>query len=342
MNKYTQYELEDFLTDEWFIKWVKKPTWESEIFWEKWLKKNPEKQPLINKARIIIESAHYDEPGYNLKSYNRILENVLNNSYSFRHPVSRRKSGRKSVIFTLTATMALIIVFSFFLIKNGYRKDVLPSYQTVVKSNEKGVKSNFTLPDGTKVYLNSGSRLTFSQPFKRSHVSLAGEAFFEVAEDPANPFTVNSKGIDITALGTSFNVRAFAGEEKVSVVLLEGKVSVDMKNQRSFDSKLINPGEKISLDVTGGEVNISEIDHDNDYVWKDGILVFGQVSFEKFVAEIERWYGVHVIVNSPPKKQWRFKGRFEKQSLEVVLESARYTEGLNYTINKKEVQITFN
>lgn len=342
MNKYTQYKLEDFLTDEWFIKWVKEPTWESEIFWDKWLKNNPDKQQVINDARAIIENVRYDEPEYNLKSYNRILESVLINRHSFRHKAEKRNSNSKRIISTLAAVMALIMVFSFFLFKNNYKKDILTSHDVIVKSTEKGIKSNFMLPDGTKVYLNSESRLTFSQPFDKRHVSLVGEAFFEVAEDPSNPFMVNSNEINVTALGTIFNIRAFPGEEKINVMLIEGKVRVDMRRAEGFDSKVMNPGEKISISISDDEVSHLKVDPHNDYVWKEGILVFSEVSFEKFVAEIERWYGVHVIVNTPPQKKWNFKGRFENESLQVVLESAGYTEGLIYSINGKEVQLTFN
>lgn len=242
----------------------------------------------------------------------------------------------------MTAVIALIMVFSFFLIKNIDKQELPLPHKTIVKSTEKGIKSNFMLPDGTRVYLNSESRVTFSQPFDTRNVLLVGEAFFEVAEDRANPFIVNSNGINVTALGTAFNIRAFPGEEKVNVMLIEGKVRVDMEKALGFDSKLMNPGEKISIDVTDGAINHSKVDPHNDYAWKEGILVFRQVSFEKFVAEIERWYGVHVTVNTLPQKEWRFKGRFENESLQAVLESAVYTEGLIYSINGKEVQLTFN
>lgn len=162
---------------------------------------------------------------------------------------------------------------------------------TVVVPEGKDLK--ITLADGTQVWLNANSRLTYPTAFqgKERRVSLQGEAYFKVTHDARHPFIVNAGDMQTRVLGTEFNVNA-SDASHPHVTLVEGKVSVSAVNKSS--NKVIAPGEDAALNAQG-EIKVSHVDTNDVACWRDGIELFDNVSLREILMQMGSWYNVSVV-----------------------------------------------
>lgn len=216
----------------------------------------------------------------------------------------------------------------------------------VVKSNSRGRKSTISLGDGTTIYLNSESKITYPNKFPDSVrvIQLEGEAFFEVAKDERRPFIVKTNYLDLKVLGTSFNVKTFSDSEEVTIALATGKVEItDIGNSKeAAESVMLNPGQAVIFNKTErafGE--ISNFDPNYEYGWKNGLIFFNKASLEEVIEKLERWYDVNIIVINKPPNKWVYKAYHKNESLELVLQSMAHNEAFDFEINDKVVTIKF-
>ncbi len=187
-----------------------------------------------------------------------------------------------------------------------------------------------TLSDGTKVRLNSVSKLRFPIRFngKSREVYLEGEAFLEVAKDSSRPFIVHTKQSDIKVLGTKFNVNTYDGiTTKTSLV--EGSVLLSASHQTSLRLK---PGEQGVYDSSSG---FSKNDFDKEYVlsWINGTYYFQNARIEELSEVINRWFGLSVIVESPKLRELRLSGMLEKDQLPGFLKDLETSSNIQYHLS---------
>lgn len=217
-----------------------------------------------------------------------------------------------------------------------------PEPEWVVARNKPGEKSRLLLSDGTLVWLNSESELTYPPNFNGSEreVSLTGEAFFEVAKNPEKPFVVRSGSLKTTALGTSFNVSSFAEEENIVVSLVTGKVKI---SSDKGDVYFLEPGYQMNYSKSLATASKTNFNIANVISWKDGILVFNKSTFPEVKKKLERWYAVKIDAIGEPPADFVITGQISpNESLELALENLRYGRHFNYRINGKHVTIDFN
>ena len=243
--------------------------------------------------------------------------------------------------WAVAATFALIITMGYL----AYRFSPTPLNQPgevtqIVKTTLSGEKSTVTLPDGTKVKLNSGTALRYTDQFSDDvrHVYLSGEAFFEVVKDPEHPFVVETGHFSTTVLGTSFNVRAFEGQ-RAEVTLVEGKVKV----QQGDSDIYLAPSDQLTYNPGTDELNKQQVDVARWVAWKEGTLVFDRMTLAEALPQLERWYGVTITLENQAAGQCLIsRGKYKQQSLRQVLESFRFmlNENINFEINDKTVKIS--
>jgi transmembrane sensor len=171
------------------------------------------------------------------------------------------------------------------------RKKTEVVYNTV--TTPRAGQYELILPDGSRVWLNSESSIKFPVSFIGSFrfVEITGEAFFEVAENPEMPFRVQTKGIIVEVLGTSFNVRAFADEGFVNTTLVEGSVQIASPVYLTT----IAPGQMASADDSGQISVENDVDIDEIIAWKNGVFIFNSANIEQIMKQISRWYDVDVV-----------------------------------------------
>ncbi len=241
------------------------------------------------------------------------------------------------------AAAIFIIIFStgtYFVINNyDQHKATNESIAFITKQNPKGQKSRVFLPDGSVVWLNSESELTYPERFNESNrqINLVGEAFFEVTKDHHKPFIVNAGNTATRVLGTKFNVEAYPEISNVIITLEEGKVIVDQTINGNKNSLSIQPGEGVIASQT--ETKMRKFDYDplQHLAWKDGVLHFHKADIMTVIKSLERWYGVNIIIHNFKKDDWSFTGSFRNEYLSNVLMNLSYTKEFSYEIDDKNV-----
>ncbi|MVT11771.1 FecR family protein [Chitinophaga tropicalis] len=205
----------------------------------------------------------------------------------------------------------------------------------VIINTPKGLKEQVKLEDGSTILLNAGSRLRYPEHFagSRNIYLEEGEAWFDAAPQPGNAFTVYSGNVSTTALGTTFNIRAYTTEHKITVALLTGKVKVTTSSQTPI---ILQPSEQASFDRRSLQLVKSTFKEENAMAWKKGNLAFKDATYDEIRTTIENRYQV-TVVNQSSKKNWTYTGNFREESLQNVIETICLTEGLSYRIDKDTV-----
>ncbi|WP_295118248.1 FecR family protein [uncultured Chitinophaga sp.] len=224
--------------------------------------------------------------------------------------------------------------------KTRSSKTIKDGYVEVVTT--KGATERIVLSDGSTVVVNASSKLRYPVKFGTSDRSIIleeGEAFFKVASDPARPFTVHTAELSTTALGTSFNIRAYSHENKVVVALLTGKVKVEEQAKKNSNEApvILMPQEQLSYNRKSLSMIKSMFGKQDDIVgWKHGFLVFKDASYNEVITEIENRYDVTVI-NQTEKTAWNYTGFFKDESLQDVIETICLTKGISYSIKNDTI-----
>ena len=177
-----------------------------------------------------------------------------------------------------------------------------------------GKTSELTLPDGTKVFLNAGSRLVYPENFmgRTREVFLVGEAFFEVKHDQNHPFIVQTNDLRVKVLGTRFNVSAYPGDHVIETVLAEGKVRIEKNNAGLFDQTTdLIPDQMASFDRITQVTSLKSVDVNNYILWTKGLLQFESTDLSRIVKRLERFYDVRFQFDDPLLGGIRISGKME-------------------------------
>lgn len=210
------------------------------------------------------------------------------------------------------------------------------------KNNEliipKGWEYQVVLADGTKVWLNSASRLIYPQSFmgKERRVVLSGEAFFDVTHDAERPFVVETSRMNVKVLGTRFNVNDYDDNEEVSTTLVNGSVEIISGDQQAF--RLV-PGEQAygkENELEKREVNVRLYTS-----WIDGKFLFNNTELEEIAKQISRWYDVEIFFSSESVKKVRFTGAIVKfKPLEDLVRMIESTSQVRFSVKGRTIVIS--
>ena len=182
-----------------------------------------------------------------------------------------------------------------------------------------GQKSTISLPDGTKVMLNSGSSIRYASDFnvKNRDIDLNGEAYFEVARNEEIPLVVSARQMKVEVLGTKFNVRAYNSEPEIVTTLVEGCVKATADGREM----LMKPAEEISYNVKSGEMRKYDAPNKNHLIpWRDNELFFNNNNLKEIGAILERMYNVNVIFEDESVTAYSYTGLVRNSSLSNVLD----------------------
>ncbi len=238
----------------------------------------------------------------------------------------------------IAAMIAIIVgITATVLVKSSIESAFLSQSVTTVETMQ-GQKMQMTLPDGTKVWLNSGSKLTYTADFNRSEriVSLEGEAFFDVTKDLSKKFKVKTSDVDIVVKGTSFDISAYNDDQEISVSLLEGKVAITDKAGKHMTD--LNPDELAIISRQSMKYTLFKDDANAYRSWTQDQLIFYNEDIYKVAKKLERWYGINIELVNPDEKQ-KYTFSVKTESLRELLELFNKLTPIDYKINGKEVTI---
>lgn len=204
-----------------------------------------------------------------------------------------------------------------------------------------GQKAEVSLPDGTHVFLNSGSILTYSTGYSRDNrsVKLQGQGFFDVTKDSRHPFTVLAGDVKVLVKGTSFDVNAYTDNEALEVTLLSGRVSVLSASTDKLIADML-PNQKVTVPYDKGlKPALQTCDAEEEALWRLGKLKIVGETLPDLVRKMEHWYGVHISLQNvdADKRYWM---TIKTESLKEMLEIINQITPINYSINGEEVNIS--
>lgn len=197
-------------------------------------------------------------------------------------------------------------------------------------------RAQFSLPDGTVGWLNCGSSLKYRGDFMKDRkVTLNGEAFFDVQKNPERPFIVSTTEFDVTVLGTKFNIASYENENKVEVVLDEGKMILN--NKESNKSYTMNPNDLIVYDKTNKELSIEEVQTNKYLSWVEGKLIFRNDPLDVVAGRLERWYNVEVEIMGSISDKSRLRATFIDENLDEILYYLKRSLSIDYRIEEGSI-----
>ena len=200
-----------------------------------------------------------------------------------------------------------------------------------------GGEYRVVLSDGTKVWINSGSELTFPMNFGKGErvVELKGEAYFDVAKEAERPFVVCVTGVDVTALGTEFNIAAVQGGDEVLTTLVNGSVRV--VNEEGAGC-ILTPAEQAVCKKGVVGIEVQKVNTNLYTSWKDGYYAFDKQPLGEIMRTLERWYDIHVVFADSVAGKLRFSGRLKRyEDIDNLLTMIKLTNDVDFEIAERVI-----
>ena len=307
-----------------------------------WCNESVENKQTFARMKNIWDAAHPSFPVQDIRvdqAEAKILKEI-------------RKGKREQIRFLIwwqqVAAVIVIplLVVSLYLFFSRQSKEDITSQQEIIAP--RGTYTQTTLPDGSTVWLNSGSKLSYSIPFKKNkrEIFLAGEAFFDVKTNPKCPFIVVADGISITATGTKFNVDAYPFDTLRTITLEEGRVFIESPQQHKKTKMNIN--QQFVWNTNTNRYDVHAVDASLYSKWKEGILIFRDETLENIFKRVARTFNVDISVKDPALAKQRYRATFEQESLDEILELLRMSAPIRYNFNgdkrnpKKIIEVSQN
>jgi len=307
---------------------------ENEVL-HQWTEQSSENKKRLFAEKDIWETSAFlaDQKKYNISSELEILRKNLHSDK--KQPVA---------IFRKIVEIAAVLLITFglgwasqFIAFSGDQQSVEVSQQEIFVP--KGQVNQIFLADGTRIWVNSETRLSVPSVFSPTErvVKLSGEAFFEVAKDKNRPFRVEVNGEVIEVLGTTFNVRAYNTSNEIETTLESGQIRLHAGNKIT----ILNPGDQCVLNKTTNFLKVDKVDPINFSSWKNGRYEFQNKDLIEVFKVIERWYDVEITVDETYFKGMHFSGVIKRnKDAKHFLELLNHSIPINYKINLDKIEIT--
>ena len=209
-----------------------------------------------------------------------------------------------------------------------------------------GKRSNLTLSDGTKVWLNSGSKLVYPIAFNgdKREVYIEGEAIFEVTHNKSKPFHVISDHQVVEVLGTVFGVTNYPDETETNTILKSGSVQISFKNIKNAsshsDKMKITPGTKASFDKENKSIVSEKVNVDNYFSWKEGVLIFKNNDLQYIMKRISRYYNIDIVIENENLAKESFSGYLDlNEDINSVIHSIKESTNMEYVKTENKILI---
>jgi ferric-dicitrate binding protein FerR (iron transport regulator) len=271
----------------------------------------------------------------------------LHHQISLHEEVVKEKSFTKARFISLFSRVAAVLilpllVYSLFLTSRITKSGLLDSSVQVAWQTVKttpGMQTDLFLPDGSHVWLNSGSELKYQVPFTTDFrkVELVGEAFFDVTKDQAHPFLVQAGRLNIEVKGTRFNVINYKDEKSGEVILESGSVRIFSGKYADQNTlATVKPGERACFDYLHNQMTVSQVDLTKYTSWKEGLLIFKNDPMDVVVQKLSRWFNVEIELQSPELKKYVYTATYRDETLAQILELLKISAPIKYSISDRK------
>ncbi len=299
-----------------------------------WLEQAPENRAMLEKNRKLLEKA---DLFYKSKKFNSpaAWKNIQRKSGLLEKSIQHKNRGKRiySTFYKYAAVILIALMLGSALYYFGFRDRFLAEYSEITAGRNQ-IVSEFVLPDGTTVALNSNSQIKFPKKFEKDvrEITLTGEAFFDVTPNAAKPFIIHAGDAQVKVLGTSFNVRAYPENESVEVVVKTGKVQVSQNTPNLPVEPLevvLNPGEKGIL-ISKNHLLEKSFNSDQNFLsWKTHSFVFTETPLNEVVNYLKNVYHAKIELKDEELNDLVLTASFDQKPVEFILDVIKLTFDLN-------------
>ena len=249
-----------------------------------------------------------------------------------------KRDKKKKIIWNFTRTAAAILL-PLFLLQQYVIQPLLKEtpHELITLHSAPGIVTKAVLPDGSEVWLNSLSELSYPRQFTGNErtVQLIGEAFFKVVSDEKNRFNViTADKMVVSAYGTEFNVNAYKEDLHNTITLTVG--SIDVSLDSFSDSQSLVPGQKAIVGTLTKKLMITEADTYVETAWKEGKMVFRREKIQNIAEKLARKFGVVIQIEGNISNDYEFTATFTDESLEDILELLKLSSSIDYSISRQK------
>ncbi len=308
---------------------------------KQWITDNPEKSDELYSLSALWSK---------LDTYREVNDEVIRNRWEMTRDRIRSssKKGLKYVLKTYQKYAAIFILGA-----------LLPSlvlvYRAMFENNQMlsevisvpyGAKSTVTLPDGTEIILNAGSKLKYDAKYgnKDRTVTLKGEAYFKVAKNKRKPFLVNTKHLVVKAYGTEFNVKCYDSDNTIETTLVEGSIGIKLKNANRKKEYLLKPNEQLIYSYTDQEnarhpslIRAKNVNIQLYTSWIYDKIQVKSVTLKELAVKLQRKYNVTIHIENKSLEKMKFTGILENETIEQILQALELSASINYKIDDREI-----
>jgi len=293
------------------------------------LETNPEKRDEFHRFKNL-----YVVSSLNPDNYSKLADKNFNKFWS---------QINTSKTLTLGGWMryaAIVVVASSlgFLANSLTKKEkTVISENHIEYSSEKGSVSSIKLDDGSVIWLSSGTKLALDKKTDGKTVArLNGEAYFDLVPNPKRTFIIDLGKFQVHDIGTTFNIRAYESENKISTSLINGQI--DLVQESGSSILTVKPGEYVEYDKNSNNIEVTEHDPSEITAWKEGKFVFIDESLGDICKELERWYNIEISIEDQNLSEIKYNSVVKRSTtVEMVLKYLAVTDQIKYDItNKKE------
>ena len=291
---------------------------------------------------IICFSLWLSETEYNRDEYRKLksywdaeisFEHTITPEFSFKktqHKIQKEQNSlkikkQKFYLISIAASLLVLIVSGLYFIKTP--ETITIEYYTYMTGNN---KIDFTLDDGTKIYLNKNSKFVYTNEYDKvgRSIKMEGEAYFEVQSKPERPFIVDFEDARIRVLGTSFNVKS---DEYANIIttLTEGSLRFETSDQQV----ILTPNQQLSYTASSRGIEVSPIDIDKELAWTEGVIRLKNMLFSDLIDDLKKQFNVNIVINNEKLKNSSISmtGSFaENQSIEEIFKVISITYPFNW------------
>jgi transmembrane sensor len=320
-----------------------------------WARKSPENRKYLAQEKALYNVLQRQEKGIGSEEGIDAEHGIESGGAQIVAGLKKRQNTRKNRIFIWLSAAAIAAVFftaGYFIQKANYSSMLRKQTYSYVQKQavrtmytEKGVKGFLVLPDSSKVWLNSDTRITYPERFTgdKRLVSINGEAYFEVRRDSIHPMLVSTnKDFSVEVLGTKFSIKSYDNEDNAEATLYSGLIKMhylDRKTSKEATLQLL-PNQTFSY-ATAAAVpkQFSYPKPENQIAWKDGELIFDNTPMPEVLKTLERWHGTTFIVQNDDIYKYKISAHFTSESIVQIMEIMKIIMPLEYTFDDNVVTL---
>lgn len=296
---------------------------------EKALMENPK----VNMALFEAWNDFTDIKNKDIPDSDKLLDNIINKA---NIPSPQKRTPKLIIKLCIAAGVAVLITLGVFTFQHFYNPEI-----TVYSA--KGYKKELTLPDGSRVWLNADTKISYRKKFNDSirEIKLTGEAYFSVIKNHHRPFIVKTSRLNIRVLGTVFNVKSYPEDRTCETTLVIGCVTLEKKeNENSKKPVILYPKQKAIFSLYNDSIKIESTNCEKTTCWKNGKLVFDNESIGSVIRKLERWYGLKVNLEPQTEDTSALNERYtlmvKDENIEEVIRLLQLTSPLTFSVSSTD------